>query len=53
MNTDIEIDIFFYKKEIEKWQTLAKAVMRDKIELTRQVEELRAEVQRLSQLAKY
>ena len=43
----------FYSEEVEKWRKLANAKILENQELRSQIDELRAEVQRLQKLAVY
>lgn len=44
---------FFYSEEIEKWRRLANAKILENQELRLQIDELRAEIQRLQKIAVY
>lgn len=43
----------YYSEEVEKWRKLANAKILENQELRSQIDELRAEVQRLQKLAVY
>lgn len=53
MEKDIWIKEDFYQREVAKWKTLALSAMQERSKLKIQNEELRAEVQRLQNIAVY
>lgn len=53
MEKPIWIKEDFYQREVAKWKTLALSAMQERSKLKIQNEELRAEVQRLQNIAVY